>query len=224
VYPAQYGYGAGGQVLVTMKSGTNSYHGSGFEFIRNQAVLTARNFFQTGPTRSFKSNQFGCVIGGPIRKDKTFFFFSYEGLQLAQAIVLVGSVPGRRNVHRRLQSVAAKYTTEEPMWRRLCREYIPQSQISPIGQNQLDHQFSSKDSGFITANYFNEKATERINQAGCAATPLPLFGCDTFIRHQLYGIQETHIFSASMVNEVRVAATYELTPAIVQTTYRREIR
>jgi hypothetical protein len=86
--------GPGGQVLVITRSGTNSYHGAGFEFIRNQAVLTAGNFFQTGPTPSFKRNQFGGVIGGPIRQDKTFFFFSYEGLRLAQAIVLVDSVPG----------------------------------------------------------------------------------------------------------------------------------
>jgi hypothetical protein len=92
VYPAQYG--AGGQVLVTTKSGTNSYHGSGFEFIRNQAVLTARNFFQTGPTPSFKRNQFGGVIGGPIRKDKTFFFFSSRSE--TGLCALPGGWPGER--------------------------------------------------------------------------------------------------------------------------------
>jgi hypothetical protein len=256
VYPAQYGYGAGGQVLVTTKSGTNAYHGSGFEFIRNQAVLTARNFFQTGPTPSFKRNQFGGVIGGPIRKDKTFFFFSYEGLRLAQAIVVVDSVPGAGMHTGDFSQLLPNIQLKNPSGGVFAGNLIPPSQISPIGQNlmsfyplptsssapgvspvnnfgfsrqrpdnynvfslKLDHQFSSKDSGFITANYFNEKATERINQAGCSATPLPLFGCDTFIRHELFGIQETHIFSPSMVNEVRVAATFELTPAIVQTTY-----
>ena len=75
IYSAQYGYGDGGQVLVTTKSGTNEFHGSVFEFIRNSAVLTARNFFQApGPLPSFKRNQFGATIGGPIEKTRRFSF------------------------------------------------------------------------------------------------------------------------------------------------------
>ena len=96
VYSAQYGYGSGGQVIVTTKSGTNAFHGSAFEYLRNQ-VMDARNFFQTGPTPSFKQNDFGGTFGGPIIKNKTFFFYSYEGLRQASEVQLSehGSDGGR---------------------------------------------------------------------------------------------------------------------------------
>ena len=94
VYPAQYGYGDGGQIIVTTKSGSNELHGSVFEFLRNSAVLTARNFFQApGPLPSFKRNQFGATIGGPIKQDKTFFFYSYEGFRDGSSVQSLGTVP-----------------------------------------------------------------------------------------------------------------------------------
>lgn len=77
-YSAQYG-GAGALVQLSTRSGTNRFHGSAYEFLRN-TVLDARNYFQqTAPP--FKLNQFGGTIGGPIVKDRTFFFFSAEDLQ-----------------------------------------------------------------------------------------------------------------------------------------------
>ena len=94
VYPAQYGWGSGGQIIVTLKSGGNQFHGTAFDFLRNQAIMTARNFFALpGPVPSFKRNQFGGTVGGPIQKDKTFFFFSYEGLRLSQAVLAGTTVP-----------------------------------------------------------------------------------------------------------------------------------
>ena len=71
--------GAGALVQLSTRSGTNDFHGSAFEFLRN-TVLNARNYFQT-TVPPFKLNQFGGTIGGPIRRDKTFFFFSAEDLQ-----------------------------------------------------------------------------------------------------------------------------------------------
>jgi hypothetical protein len=94
VYPAEYGYGSGGQVVVTTKSGANQFHGSLFEYVRN-SYMDARNFFlaPSTPTPPFKRNQFGGTVGGPIRKDKTFFFFSYEGLRSRQDIESLATVP-----------------------------------------------------------------------------------------------------------------------------------
>src|SRR5262245_8142572 len=90
-YGADYGRQAGGQVIVTTKSGTNDFHGSAFEFHRNSA-LDARNFF--APTKpSFRRNQFGGVIGGPIRKDRTFFFGGYEGQRRGQQEAGLANVP-----------------------------------------------------------------------------------------------------------------------------------
>src|SRR5262245_14930699 len=80
-YDAQYGRNAGASVNVVTKSGTNQFHGSLFEYFRND-VLNANNFFlnSTGTKRPvLRQNQFGGTVGGPIKKDKTFFFFGYQG-------------------------------------------------------------------------------------------------------------------------------------------------
>jgi hypothetical protein len=87
-YSAEFGKGAGGQINVVTKSGTNRLHGSLYEFNRNNAVQ-ARNFFQRDPNfvnsqgkfvaPPFNRNEFGGAAGGPILKDKTFYFGYYEG-------------------------------------------------------------------------------------------------------------------------------------------------
>ncbi|MDQ2921871.1 MAG: TonB-dependent receptor [Acidobacteriota bacterium] len=90
-YSADYGRQAGGQVIVTTKSGTNQFHGSLFEFHRN-SPLDARNFF--APKKpSFRRNQFGGVIGGPIKHDRTFFFAGYEGQRRGQQEAGLANVP-----------------------------------------------------------------------------------------------------------------------------------
>src|SRR5438105_6076499 len=81
-YSAEYGTRAGPTVLVTTKSGSNQLHGSLFEFLRNTS-LDAKSFFATR-TEKFNLNQFGGSLGGPIRKDKTFFFIDYQGRRLRQ--------------------------------------------------------------------------------------------------------------------------------------------
>ncbi len=78
-FGAEYGRNSGSVVNIVTKSGTNKLHGSGFEFFRNSA-LDARNFFNTQPHKSvFQNNNFGASLGGPIVKDRTFFFGAYEG-------------------------------------------------------------------------------------------------------------------------------------------------
>lgn len=73
----EYGRNSGAILNATIKSGTNQFHGDGFDFYRDTS-LNARNYFQLQPA-AFHRNQFGATIGGPVRKDHTFFFFSYEG-------------------------------------------------------------------------------------------------------------------------------------------------
>ena len=78
-FDAEYGSYAGGQINVVTKAGTNKFHGSGFEFLRNN-VLNSRNYFDPpGPPGDYKQNQFGGTIGGPILHDKLFFFGDYQG-------------------------------------------------------------------------------------------------------------------------------------------------
>lgn len=106
-YSAEFGRGAGAQVNIITKSGTNQYHGNLFEFVRNSA-FDAKNFFDLpGTTTPFKRNQFGGTFGGPLPflnfgeggrvfnsgRNRTFFFFSYEGLRLRQGVTRSASVP-----------------------------------------------------------------------------------------------------------------------------------
>jgi Carboxypeptidase regulatory-like domain len=94
-YPAEQGTGTGGQINVVTKSGGNAFHGSGFEYFRNDA-LDAANFFDNiiGQKSKLRMNQFGGSIGGPVKKDKAFFFFSYEGYRLRGGLNAIEAVPG----------------------------------------------------------------------------------------------------------------------------------
>src|SRR5580700_4563148 len=90
-YSAEWGTRGGPTVLVTTKSGSNQFHGTLFEFLRN-TDLDARSFFATN-TEKFNLNQFGGSVGGPIKRDKTFFFMDYEEKYQRHAIPFTGLVP-----------------------------------------------------------------------------------------------------------------------------------
>jgi hypothetical protein len=102
LYDAEYGTQAGGQINVVTKSGTNDIHGTAFGYLRN-SVFDARNFndFNTDPVTGnnipvippFRLGQYGLTVGGPIKKDNTFFFLSYEGLRQLQAFTQQPNVP-----------------------------------------------------------------------------------------------------------------------------------
>ncbi|HEV2304772.1 MAG TPA: hypothetical protein VGR93_04595, partial [Candidatus Acidoferrales bacterium] len=91
LYDVEYGTQSGGQINVVTKSGTNDYHGTVFGYFRN-SIFDARNFndlqadgVTPAPVLPFRMGQYGLTFGGPIQKDKTFFFLSYEGLRQLQA-------------------------------------------------------------------------------------------------------------------------------------------
>jgi Carboxypeptidase regulatory-like domain/TonB dependent receptor len=90
-YSAEFGRGNGAILNAVIKSGTNSFHGDGYEFFRNDA-LDGRNAFDNA-RQPYHQNQFGATLGGPIIKDKTFFFVDYEGLRITQALPQLSLVP-----------------------------------------------------------------------------------------------------------------------------------
>jgi Carboxypeptidase regulatory-like domain len=90
-YSAEYGYRSGPTVLLTTKSGTNQIHGTVYEFLRN-TDLNAKNFFSTTRPK-FNQNQWGTSIGGPIKRDKLFYFFNYEERRLRQGLTFLAQVP-----------------------------------------------------------------------------------------------------------------------------------
>ena len=108
-YSAEYGKRAGAQVSVVTQSGTNSLHGSLFEFLRNSA-LDARNFFDQDFVPPFRSNQFGGALGGPLKKDRLFLFGNYEGFRQRSPSATSAVVPDDQARQGFLPNAAGVYT------------------------------------------------------------------------------------------------------------------
>ena len=133
LYDAQYGAGNGGQVDIVTKSGTNQLHGSAFEYLRN-SIFDSRSFLDldldpAAPSKTgvppFRLNQFGGTIGGAIKKDKTFFFLSYEGFRQFRGITLHAFVPSESFTQQVLQK---------------SRSLAPILRLYPSGQLPVDDQ------------------------------------------------------------------------------------
>ena len=133
VFPAEYGRNSGSQVIVTTKSGTNGFHGTAFEFVRNQ-IFDAKNFFTPSNAAKpvFKQNQFGGTLGGPILKNKTFFFASFEGTRSTQQITALTNVPTQAMVNGDFSSVPR--TILDPLTgKAFPGNIIPPARFDPAG-------------------------------------------------------------------------------------------
>ena len=91
-YSAEFGRAAGGVVNLTLKSGTNLFHGTAYDFLRNEK-LDARNFFDPAKTPPFKRNDYGFTVGGPVVKNKAFFFFAWETLKRRESSTVNNTIP-----------------------------------------------------------------------------------------------------------------------------------
>jgi outer membrane receptor protein involved in Fe transport len=156
-YAAEYGASAGGVVIETTKSGTNQFHGSAYEFLRNNA-MDAPGFFapiQNGHKASpeLRYNVFGTTVGGPVKKDKTFFFFDYEGQRLrtnSSSVLTVPTLLQRAGDFSQTLTAAGKLVPiYDPGATQLVNgsytrspypdNIIPRSQLDPVGLNILNY-------------------------------------------------------------------------------------
>jgi hypothetical protein len=108
-FDAEYGNYSGGQINVVTKSGGNQFHGSGFEFLRNTALDATQYFTTSVPV--FRQNQFGGTFGGPIRKDKTFFFLDYQATRQTQASPATTQLPSAANFTGDFSDSAGSFST-----------------------------------------------------------------------------------------------------------------
>jgi hypothetical protein len=209
-YSAEYGKTSGGVVNAITHSGTNQFHGSAYEFLRNSA-LDARNFFDRGSIPPFKRNQFGGGVGGPIRKDRTFIFGDYEGIRQSEGITQVDTVPSPA---ARVGNLSTGTVVVDASAQKYLGLYpLPNGPILPpgdtgiftfVGQQvvsenffttRVDHKFSQKDSLFGTYMYDDALFTspDSLNDL--------LNGHHT--NRQIAVLEEDHIFRPSLVNSVR---------------------
>ncbi len=151
-FSAQYGSRAGTTVLVSSKSGTNSMHGSVFEFLRND-VLDARNAFDGAQKGKYNQNEYGASLGGPLIKDKTFYFLDFQVNSIRQGLTLINTVPTalqRQGIFTETFGGAAQptvydpnSTTTNPATGKLTRtafsnNTIPTGRIDPIAQQLIN--------------------------------------------------------------------------------------
>jgi outer membrane receptor protein involved in Fe transport len=177
-YSAEFGRSSGAQINVVSKSGTNVFHGSVYEFLRNSA-LDARPFTNPGKLPAFRFNQFGATVGGPLRKDKTFFFVNYEGLRSVQGQSTISSVALDRQRTGDFSGLRAIYDPEtlapdpsDPTGRRMVRSQftnntIPLARINPIAARLLRNFVPSPNLAGNANNLLDTRSQrQRNNQEG----------------------------------------------------------
>ncbi len=233
-YDTSFGRNAGGQVNVVTQSGGNQVHGTAFEFFRNKA-MDGTNFFAAAgqPAPAYQRNQFGGTLGGPIKKNHTFFFADYQGTRLAAGEPLVTNVPtAQERVGNFSQSLtpAVDPTTGGP----LQGGVLPSYYLSPIGlaiaalyplpnRSVPGANYVSSPSQFDNQNNFDVRIDHAISHSdnlfyrysfvndrffdpfgGAGYSAVPNYGLTIPSRSQNTALSETHVFTPSLVNDVHV--------------------
>ena len=226
-FEPEYGRNAGAVVNIVTRSGTNSWHGTAGEYFRNSA-LDARNYFnpvknaagQPIPKAPFHNNQYGASVGGPIVKDKTFFYLDYEGQQEPVGVVTLASVPTGTAADGSLQP---SDSTNPVIQQLIARHPWPApnlgagtpdvtagsaSVVSP-SFNKLTSLIAKIDQDFnanniLTGRYFFGDSVQSFPLALTASGgQLPGFNTFTPTRVQLVSLSYTHIFGSNKLNELR---------------------
>ncbi|HZU28751.1 MAG TPA: carboxypeptidase-like regulatory domain-containing protein [Bryobacteraceae bacterium] len=222
-YDAEYGKRPGAQVLIVTHAGTNDFHGSLYEYLRNSA-LDARNFFDGPSVPGFTRNQFGAALGGPIRRDRTFLFGNYEGFRQHLHQTGVDLVPDNE---ARQGYLPCKLVTPAP-------KPCPASGLAFIGISPLIDAWpaptpGAPDFGGISEAFNNPLQTIR-DDFGTARLDQVFSGRDTLnavytiddsedftptstnlysadaesLREQVASLEETHVFSPRVLNAARM--------------------
>jgi hypothetical protein len=220
-FQPEYGRNGGAVVNIVTRSGTNQFHGDAFEYFRNN-VLDARNFFnfKGQPQAEFRNNQFGASLGGPIVKDKTFFFADYEGQREGVGVVTLACVPVGTAADGSLSPSQASNTVIQNLLARhpwpapniaaaVADGSCPNSSVTSPSYNNLtsvigkvDHNFDQNNT--LTGRYFFGDSTQSFPLALTASGgQLPGFNTVTPTRVQLVSLSYVHIFSPTKTNDLR---------------------
>lgn len=237
LYPAEVGKTAGAVVNLITKAGTNTFHGSAYEFLRND-YFDSRSFFATRtvlPTKpKFRQNQFGASVGGPIFRNKTFFFADYEGLRRIDAtgtlvnnivptayeVAHLGDFSDRGGPVLRpatISAVGAKFFGLYPAPNNAAASSptftssYPQTQYSTTADLRVDHHFSEKNLIFGRWTYNNVSTvtpSSLPNVGGVDPGGSVSFPGPASQQAQQYLLDDTHIFSPMLLLELKAGYTY----------------
>ena len=238
-YSAEYGQGGGSITQIVSKAGTNQFHGSAFEFIRNSALDT-HNYFST-VVPPFQRNEFGATIGGPILKGKTFFFGEYAGFRQllgeptvisvpTQAertgLVTIGSSEYQVPLNSTASSILAKYPSPNQPTGTYGANTFNFNFKQPLDVDQysirIDHHISEHDYLFGRASYINNEQKET---DPTAAIENPAFSATNFNNPRNFAVSETHTFTNALINTFLFAVNRQVegsvppSQAFTQTTF-----
>ncbi|HSU19438.1 MAG TPA: carboxypeptidase regulatory-like domain-containing protein [Acidobacteriaceae bacterium] len=216
-FSAEYGRSSGSIVNVATRSGTNQFHGEVFDYFRNDA-LDARNYFNrnfspstgaslgvTGKKAPLKRNNFGVAIGGPIWRNKTFFFFSYEGLRQHQGILQNSTV---LSAAQRAATVAAGKPAANALLAIIPVANSGNNYVSftpgPVQIDQYTGDFLQHFSPSDQLHGFYAFQKDLRTEPALQGDTVPGFGDHRSANRQVLTINETHIFSPNVVNEARL--------------------
>jgi len=227
-YSAEYGRTSGGVVNAITRSGTNQFHGTAYEFLRNSA-LDARNFFDPAKIPPFRRNEFGASAGGPIRKDKLFIFGNYEGLRQSKGISSVSTTPSmamRNGILgfsdptqfptgcTQVDSTHCQVTVDPAAQQYLGFYPMPNGATKSLGDTGV---FTFSGQQVIREDFLTVRVDEKFSEKdNFSATYLyddtPFSFPDSFddvllgshTRRQTVALDETHTVNSSIVNSVRV--------------------
>ncbi|HKI11827.1 MAG TPA: TonB-dependent receptor, partial [Candidatus Acidoferrum sp.] len=225
-FEAEYGRSAGAAINIVTKSGTNDWHGSAFDFLRNTA-LNARNFFDlasAGPQQPFHLNQFGGSFGGPIRKDKTFFFVDYEAVRETGAESSPGCVPIAADISAHAPT-PGDVSSINPVIQNLLKLNPWPAATNPNvdcyangGTNitistpfsnrvdnaivKIDHEFNKNN--MLTGRYYIGDSTQLFPLALTGGGDLPNYSTRVPTRVQLISLSYVSVLSPAMVSETRL--------------------
>ncbi len=208
LYSADTGGTGGGQVEIVTKSGSNSFHGAAFEYFRN-AIFDARSPFDPGKHPPFRLNQFGSTLGGPVIKNRTFFFLSYEGFRQALQTSLIGYVPTPllRSQVEAASPVLAPFVNAYPLPNAgLLSTQVGQwtgqasnSENEDVGTIRVDHRFSDR----LTAYFRFTRNNNRLS------TPSPLGEPNPQVIAPTSGVVALqYILSPRSTNELRLGGNF----------------
>lgn len=229
-YPAESGKTPGAVLNLITKSGTNDFHGSAYEFLRNDK-LDGRDFFATvGPKPEYRQNQFGGSVSGPIKRNRTFFFGDYEALRIIQGTTYTTTVPTLFELKNpgnlsdtggpvipasQLNPIALKYFALYPSPNLLGTvnnfSYSPNvTQYSHTADVRVDHHFSDKDNFFV--RYTFNKVDTLTPSAFPAVNGIEPGGPATYAgtavdkAHQIL-LNHIHIFGPRVILELKAGYT-----------------
>ena len=204
---AEYGRNSGAVIESTIKSGSNAFHGEATEIFRNKA-LNANNFFQnaaSNPRPPFNLNDFDANVGGPILKNRTFFFASYLGFRRVYGVTNSGTV---FTDQERAAILANGVPAAKAIVNITPPPSVPGGDVAfsapkdsfdrDQGVLKIDHRFSDRNN--FSVSYFTERSTENTPFAFGGPT-LPGFGELDFITYHNVALHDTHTFSPNLVNE-----------------------